>query len=215
MIFIKIKEWFKKVCPIDMCKSMTLCKYFVIIVVATTIIVYFLQSKSDDIIDVTPDQDNEVATSTNTIKPITNKTSVVSAITTPSKYSSSKCNFKIITPQIYSKITIPLSIKGILDKADLSNGCTWNENLSRAGQAELFYNRNGEGWKSAGTSVPIITSSLFNNTSTTTLAFSVSINLYTQALGLTSGTPIKIVFTELNILENKNPNTFEILYSLK
>ncbi len=128
--------------------------------------------------------------------------------------SSSKCNFKITSPVMYSNVSMPLVINGILDKADTSKGCLWEERLSRAGEAEIFYNRNGEGWKSAGTAVPIMTKSIAK-AATTTLAFSVSFNLYTNALGLKSGTPLKVVFTELNIPVRPGPGTFTFPLTLK
>ena len=141
-----------------------------------------------------------------------NKTPITTSI--PSENMVSKCNFTVTSPTIFSKVSIPLTIKGILDKADTTKGCMWNEGSLRAGEAELFYNKNGEGWKSAGTSVPIIITSV-PGASTTTLAFSASFGLYTKALGLASNTPLKIMFTELNIPPQPNPNTFDFLVSLK
>ena len=141
-----------------------------------------------------------------------NKTPITTS--TPSEKMVSKCNFTVTSPAILSEVSMPLTIKGILDKADTTKGCMWNEESSRAGEAELFYNKNGEGWKSAGTSVPITVSGV-PGAATTTLTFSASFGLYTKALGLASGTPLKITFTELNIPPQSNPDTFDFQVSLK
>ena len=159
----------------------------------------------------------EVATTTaspTVTKAPTKTTTAPAPKVIPSKNVTSRCNFEVTSPAMYSSVSMPFVVKGVLDKANTSTGCMWNENASRAGDAEIFYNRRGEGWRSAGAAVPIMTTSA-PNVATTTLAFSVSFNLYTQALGLTSGTPIKIVFTELNIPPQLNPDIFEFQVTLK
>ena len=187
-------------------------KIGVIAIIVISGIIYFSQKK-----DATENNTTATTTATSTTKttntPAVKKTTPVVTNTT-AKNITSRCNLKITSPALNSYVTFPFTVKGILDKADTTKGCDWNELASRAGDAELFYNRNGEGWKSAGTSVPIITSTTPGG-ATSTLAISISFNLYTQALGLTSGTPLKIVFTELNIPERTNPDKFEYQVYLK
>lgn len=184
-------------------------KIGVIAIVLISGIIYLSQEK-----DVTEENITATTTTTSTTNTPTVKKTTPVVTNTTAKNITSRCNLKITSPALYSYITFPLTVKGILDKADTTKGCNWNELSSRAGDAELFYNRNGEGWKSAGTSVPIITSTTPGG-ATSTLAVSISFNLYTQALGLTSGTPLKIVFTELNIPEQVNPDKFEYQVYLK
>lgn len=160
-------------------------------------------------------KEDVVATTTTTVTP---KNTAPKTVTTapkgPSKNVMNRCNFRVTSPEMYSAVNMPFTVSGILDKADTSKGCMWNENATRAGEAEIFYNRRNEGWKSAGTAVPIITKSV-PGAASTTMSFSVSFNLYTTALGLTSGTPIKIVFTELNIPVQTNPDIFDFQVTLR
>lgn len=196
-------------------------KDLVIYILAGVIVIggtFILWNKKDNVTtDVLDTQEESVATTTTsaTVTKTPAKTTTTSAPKViPSKNVTSRCNFEVTSPVMYSSVNMPFVVKGILDKANTSTGCMWNENASRAGDAEIFYNRRGEGWRSAGAAVPIMTTSS-PGAATTTLAFSVSFNLYTQALGLTSGTPIKIVFTELNIPPQANPDIFEFQVTLK
>ncbi len=158
--------------------------------------------------------DNKTVSEATTTKTTSTSKTVVKVPVGPSKNVMNRCNFRVTSPTMYSSVSMPFTVTGILDKADTTKGCIWDENASRAGNAEIFYNRRNEGWKSAGTAVPIITR-VVPGGATTTMAFSVTFNLYTAALGLTSGTPIKVVFTELNIPEHANPDSFDFLVSLK
>ena len=182
-------------------------KIGVIAIVLISGIIYFSQKKDNT--EKTNTTATTTVSTTNTTSNTTVKKATLPVVTNATaKNITSRCNLKITSPALNSYVTFPFTVKGILDKTDTTKGCDWNELASRAGDAELFYNRNGEGWKSAGTSVPIITSTTPGG-ATSTLAVSISFNLYTQALGLTSGTPLKIVFTELNIPEQPNPDKFE------
>lgn len=126
-----------------------------------------------------------------------------------------KCNLKIISPTLYSKVTMPLMVTGILNTTDIKEGCLWNNADSLAGYAELFYKKTGDtAWKSAGVPVPMLINS-YPGLATTSLKVSVSLNLYVKPLGLISGTPLRIIFTELNILDKPNPNTFDYFIYLK
>ena len=185
--------------------------YIILIIVVLTMFAYLFQNKNLDIAN-----ENVVATSTttNTSSSTITNTEKASVKTTPTYKTTTKCNLKITSPVAYTKVSMPLIVSGLLDVTDIKEACKWNAAYSRAGNAELFYNKNGEGWKSAGAAVPIFTSS-YAPISTTTLKISVSLNLYVKQLGLASGTPLKIVFTELNIPERSNPNTFDYLLYLK
>jgi hypothetical protein len=198
-----IKDWAKKLSIKD------LIMYILIVIILVIAVIYVFQKKDINKIDTA----NLTTTSTSSKDTTTNKTTSTSKVI-PFKNVTSRCNFRVTYPTIYTGITMPFTVKGILDKADTSKGCLWNELDSRAGDAEIFYNKNGEGWKSAGAAVPIITR-IVPGGATTTMAFTVSFNLYVKALGLKSGTPIKIAFTELNIPPQPNPDTFDFQVSLK
>lgn len=191
----------------------TLIKYSTAVIIIIALSVYFLGSSKESAKNESEEKNQPTISTTTTNTPVktTTTTKTVPAV---AKNVTNKCNFRVTSPAMYSSVSMPFTVKGILDKADKSKGCDWHELDSRAGDAEIFYNRRGEGWKSAGTSVPIITRIVPGGASTT-LAFSVSFNLYTQALGLTSGTPIKIVFTELNIPPQPNPDVFDFQVTLK
>lgn len=125
--------------------------------------------------------------------------------------STEMCNFKITYPTPYSNITFPLTIKGTISLLKKYN-CEWSQNQTLGGTVQIFYNLRNSGWKSSGIPTKINTSS---SVSTSTLALSAPINMYTSALGLPSGTPIKLVFTELNIENHPSPKTFSFIVYLK
>jgi hypothetical protein len=185
-------------------------KIGLIAIVLIGLIVYVSQKKED----VKVDDTKVVATTTTTVKTTPKTTTVVKTVPTVVSNVMNKCNFRVTSPVMYSGVNVPFTVNGILDLADKSKGCMWNMESSRAGVAEIFYNKDNSGWKSAGTSVQIMTS-MVPGKATTTLAFSTTFNLYTTALGLKSGTPIKIVFTEYNIPIQTNPDTFDFLVNLK
>ena len=121
------------------------------------------------------------------------------------------CNFKITYPTPNSSITFPLTIKGEISLLKKYN-CEWSQNQTLGGTVQIFYNLRNSGWKSPGIPTKINTSS---SVSTSTLALSAPVNMYASALGLPSGTPIKLVFTELNIENNPNPKTFSFIVYLR
>lgn len=123
----------------------------------------------------------------------------------------SKCGFTITSPALNTRISFPVVIKGIIDDSSKLN-CSWNHVENRAGTAQSFYNLKNQGWKATGIAVPIITS---GGPTASTSAFTVSLNAYSSALGLTSGTPIKIVFTEQPALNVKTPDTFDVIVYVK
>lgn len=187
-------------------KSVSIINWIKIALVVIILIVggIYLSQKKDNGTTNTNGTNNTNTSVSTTTKNTTSTTKVVA------KYNSSKCNFIITSPTINSSISFPFTVKGTIDKLATNKGCIWNEDKSRAGNAELFYNLRNEGWKSSGTAVPIITGST-PGAATTTVSFSAQFNLYTAALGITPGTPIKITFTELNVLDQKNPDTFDLL----
>jgi hypothetical protein len=202
-----IKDWIKKISVKD---------WFIIFltVIVLAFVLTYLSSKKDVESDMSDIASTTLIATTSTSTTSTVKTKTTTPKVIPSTNVISRCNFKVTSPTMYSSVSMPFTVNGLIDKEDTTKGCMWNENLSRAGDAEIFYNRNGEGWKSAGTAVPIITR-VVPGGATTTLSFTVSFNLYTKALGLTSGTPIKITFTELNIPVQNNLDFFEFQVKLK
>ena len=184
-------------------------KIVLIAIVLIFALIYFWQKgNSNKTINA---QNNAQTTASSTIKKTASNSKSSSSVATN---VTSKCNFKVTSPAMYSNVSMPFTVKGTLNTADTKEGCVWNQNASRAGDAEIFYNKGGSGWQSAGTSVPIVTETI-PGVASTSMTFSASFNLYTKSLGLTSGTPIKIVFTELNIPPQPNPDTFDFLVYLK
>lgn len=158
-----------------------------------------------------------VSTTSQTVSPTTNtntlKSKTVKTISpTVVRSLPGICNITISNPVDGGSITFPLTINGQIDLGKKTD-CVWNNNLSAGGSVELYYNLRNTGWKSAGIPVSLYTST--SGLSTSTLTVKASLNLYTQALGLTSGTPIKLVFTELNLKNISNPNTFSYITYLK
>jgi hypothetical protein len=199
-------------------KKLSKMDWIKIILVAVVVIFAAFYIIKNNSTNTTKNSETKISTSTVSTSPsksntVTAKTSITNTSGAGTVNTTSKCNIKVTYPTIYSAVSVPFTVNGILNLSDTSEGCMWSQNLSRAGDAQIFYDKNGAGWMPAGTSVPIIESGTGN--STTTLDFSVSFNLNATALGLTSGTPIKIVFTELNVMNKPNPETFEYEVYLK
>ncbi len=198
-------------------KKLNTIDWIKIILVAVVVIFAAFYIIKNNSTNTTKNSETKISTSTVSTSPsksntVTAKTSITNTSGAGTVNTTSKCNFKVTYPTIYSAVSVPFTVSGILNLSDTSKGCMWSQNLSRAGDAQIFYDKNGTGWMPAGTSVPIITSA---GNSTTTLDFSSEFNLNATALGLTSGTPIKIVFTELNVMSKPNPETFEYEVYLK
>ena len=201
----KITNWFISLSKKDK------ITYGVILVLIIIIICFSIQGKKNEV--KTTDVSNNSVTSTNTNTNTTN-TKTVKTVPTVARNVMNKCNFKITSPEINSSVSLPFTVKGVLNKADLSKGCVWKDNLTNGGTVEIFYNKNGMGWVSAGTAAQI---TLFTTpgVATSTLSFTLPLNLYANALGLGSGTPIKLVFTEFNIPAQQYPDTFDFTVYLK
>jgi hypothetical protein len=196
---------------IDYLKKISAINWIKIAIIAVLLIggiVYFSQKKTTDNKTATQNNNSQVTTDTSATKTTVSKPKPATAANV-----TTKCGLKITSPAINSSVDVPFVVKGVIDTLNVK-GCVWNESNARAGEAEIFYNRNGEGWRSSGTSVPIITSNI-PGSPTTTLAFEASFNLNRTALGLGSGTPVKIVFTELNIPPQPNPDNLYYLVYLK
>jgi hypothetical protein len=147
----------------------------------------------------TPTTNTTKTTSTNTSQPKTTSASL-----------SGKCNFHIIYPTAGSRVSFPLTIKGIIDYPNpQKTGCLWNEIARNAGTAQLFYNLNNYGWRSQGTAVNIMTTAVGSTTD-----FSATLNFLNQGVGLPSGSLMKITFIE-NSFDNPNPDTFDFYVYLK
>ena len=127
--------------------------------------------------------------------------------------TSSKCGLTVTYPLPGSKISFPLTIKGVIDNSKASKlGCSWNQVQSRGGLVQAFYNLNNNGWMAPGIPVSIITGT---GATASTTAFTAQLNVYTTNLGLSSGTPLKITFTELNEINDVNPDSFDMYVYLK
>lgn len=156
----------------------------------------------------------EITPSTNEQKTVTGATAVPATPVTSKPKSptvvtttGNTCNVTISYPKANTAVTFPLTIKGSLDV--LNKNCTWNEGSLKAGTLEVAYNIKGTGWRTPGIAVPIN----IDNTSqsTTTLNFTSTVNLPATALGVVSGTPLRLTFTELNISNNPAPRTFTVI----
>src|ERR1035437_7805096 len=108
-------------------------KIAVIVIILVGVIIYVSQKKETIKVDTT----KVIATTTTT----TNKTTtVVKKVPTIVSNVTNKCNFRVTSPAMYTKVTVPFTVKGLLDTADTSKGCMWTIESSRAGTAEIFYN---------------------------------------------------------------------------
>lgn len=185
------------------------------VILLIVIVSLFFYSNKQNQVYQNPNVSENLSSSTELISsssPLTSSSSPVIKKVVVSSYAS-KCGLTVTSPAIGSKITFPLTIKGTIDNSKASKlGCSWNVVSSRAGDAQIFYDLRNQGWTAPGVAVPMITST---GAVASTTAFSVGFNLYAKNIGLTSGTPIKITFTELKSLDNTKQDTFDLLVYLK
>ena len=134
--------------------------------------------------------------------------------TTTSSSVSQKCNLKVTYPVSGGSISFPLVIKGTLDVSSTKvYPCTWNQNAQAAGTLQLFYNIRGAGWTAPGIPVSLFAEGTVNATSLTLSSAILSLNAY--ALGIPSGTPIKLTFRELSTVSMPGNDTFDLIVYLK
>ncbi|MEI6528521.1 MAG: hypothetical protein WCO10_02495 [bacterium] len=180
----------------------------VVLVLLVSVIVYATKSSNKGERSAIVENSSNVATSTTATSSVKTKTAIV---TTKVSYAS-KCGLVVTYPTVDSKVSFPLTAKGIVDNSNADKlGCSWNQALSRGGTAQVFYNLRKQGWKEAGIPVPIFIGSDVASSTT----FSAPLNIHADALGLTSGTPIKITFTELTDLNVTQPDTLDLQVFLK
>lgn len=117
-----------------------------------------------------------------------------------------KCGFKVISPSSNSKVDFPLEVKGVVDNRDSKiSGCSWHMFEGQAGVAQLyFYNINK--WNPIGEGVPIKVVDWM----TSLTSFDIVLNLKNDGVGLSAGTPMKIVFTEENASGQGPVDTYEL-----
>ncbi len=133
--------------------------------------------------------------------------------TNTAQSANQKCNLHVSYPVSGSSIGFPLTIKGTLDIAGESKyPCVWTDTQQIAGTVQVFYDVNGTGWRPSGIPVSIFSSGTIS-TSTMDVASSI-ISLNSVALGIPSGTPIKLTLSDF--VPGGNPkNTFDIIVYLK
>ncbi len=160
-------------------------------------------------------QGSQTSTSSTTASSTSaSKTSGTKTTTTTTSSYATKCNLKITSPIAYAKAGFPLVVQGTLDISGTKTyPCTWNENAQSAGTVQLFYNVRNTGWQSPGIPVSLFAQGTVNATSLSVSSAILSLNAY--ALGIPSGTPIKLTFRELDLPTSPSKNTFDLIFYLK
>ncbi len=106
----------------------------------------------------------------------------------------SKCGFKVTSITPNEKVNFPLIVKGVIDNSNAKTlGCSWQMFEGEAGVAQLYFNNN-QSWNPIGVGVPINVADWM----TTSTTFSVLLNFNNDGIGLSTGTLMKITFTEEN-----------------
>ncbi len=187
-------------------------RYVWVVVAIILIIILFVATRQSSVGPVSNESTTTTETQTSGTS-VSGGTSGTKTNTGTSGLLSAKCNLKISYPLAYSRASFPLVIKGTVDLSGKKYPCTWNENNQVAGTVQVFYNIANTGWKAPG--VPVLLYSESSNASSTHDVSSGIISLNSFALGIPSGTPVKLHLIELNINDNKNPNTFDIIVYLK
>jgi hypothetical protein len=126
--------------------------------------------------------------------------------------SVGKCGFSVSSPQANSSVTFPLTIKGVVDNSKAQQlGCSWSMFEGAAGGAQLYYNYQNQGWKTLNTPRAITVSSWM----TTTTPFEFTMPFDNSSIGLPSGTPLKIIFSEDNASGLPPVDSYELPLILK
>jgi hypothetical protein len=122
-----------------------------------------------------------------------------------------KCGLTVTSLSPNDKVGFPLTITGNIDNSNFKQlGCSWGSYKGVGGSAQLYFNYNNEGWKILGKTSMI---SAPNWTSIKS-SFSTTLNFNNSGIGLPSGTPLKIVFSDDNAT-GLPPDTFELPIILK
>ena len=120
---------------------------------------------------------------------------------------SGNCGLVVTSPIPKSSVTFPLVIKGVVDNSDREKlGCSWQMFEGQAGTAEIYFKDGNNEWKKLGTTVPVPV----ENWMSVKTFFSVSLNFNNEGIGLPTGTPMKVVFTEENASGIPPVDTYEL-----
>jgi len=129
----------------------------------------------------------------------------ITATTTPVADSSiKKCGFEVTSLVAGQKVNFPLRVQGKVDNSNIQqDGCSWVRFEGQAGVAQVYYNLNNQGWKLTGKMTPVPV----ENWMATSTNFAVILALSDD---LPENTPIKIVFTEEDVVGEGKFDTLEI-----
>lgn len=118
------------------------------------------------------------------------------------------CGFTVTSNSINDKISLPLTIGGIIDNTNKKSlGCSWQMFEGQAGTAQLYAKYAGdEDWRKLDSAKPIIV----NNWMADSTPFSVTVDFNNGGGGLVAGAQLKIVFTEENASGIRSKNTYEL-----
>ncbi len=132
----------------------------------------------------------------------------------PVTTSYGTCGFRVTSPAANARVTFPLIVSGTIDntKAD-ALGCLWEKTASRAGTAQLYFYSKSAGWQPSGVPVAVTNNGLVASVASSS-KFSVTLNAWTTTVGIYSGTPIKITFTEVEQPNGAKPRAFDFYLTL-
>lgn len=122
--------------------------------------------------------------------------------------SQGKCGFSVSSPAANSIVKFPLTISGTVDNSNYEElGCRWIISEGQAATAQLYYNYKNQGWSALDDVVPIKFTGFSNGKAT----FSTKMSLKSgMDIEIGAGTPMKIVFTDVNEMDGSVTNTFEL-----
>jgi hypothetical protein len=116
---------------------------------------------------------------------------------------------KVTSISTNSKVSFPLTVTGTIDNSNTQTPWTMFE--GQAGTAQLYYNYQNSGWKVIGSSAPIKVKDWTAKSTT----FTTTLNFNNEGIGLASGTPMKVTFTEEDPSGQGQTETVELPIVLK
>lgn len=120
----------------------------------------------------------------------------------------SSCGLTINSPAANAHVSFPLTVTGTIDNTNSSAlGCSWTMFEGQAGTAQLyFFDQGNNNWHVLGNPIIVPVS---NWMTVGPVSFTIPVNFNNSGLGLSSGNPMKITFTEENP-SGATPDTFDL-----
>ncbi len=117
------------------------------------------------------------------------------------------CGLYVQNPAKNTQVNFPFTIQGIIDNTNTKKlNCSWQMFEGQAGSAQLYFYTKADGWQKLGNQIPVPVA----NWTAVKTTFSVTFTKFkTDLISISSGTPLKVIFTEENASGIPPVDTYE------